>query len=122
MTTLDDGLSAIDAANADLSVLKRRFQIPARMLLLGLPGVIVGYSLRSVVSLPVSVGLLRREAKAPAAPLRARLRRFGGWAWISSLIVIVSWSRIELVFLERIFLCDFAHTLAPLRVNVTPVV
>ncbi len=31
----------IDAANADLSVLKRQFRIPSRMLLLGLPGVIV---------------------------------------------------------------------------------
>ena len=30
----------IDAANADLSVLKRQFKIPSRMLLLGLPGVI----------------------------------------------------------------------------------
>jgi NhaP-type Na+/H+ or K+/H+ antiporter len=30
----------IDAANADLSVLKRQFRIPSRMLLLGLPGVI----------------------------------------------------------------------------------
>lgn len=30
----------VDAANADLSVLKRRFQIPLRMLLIGLPGVI----------------------------------------------------------------------------------
>jgi NhaP-type Na+/H+ or K+/H+ antiporter len=30
----------IDAANADLAVLKRRFRIPSRMLLLGLPGVI----------------------------------------------------------------------------------
>ena len=31
----------IDAANADLSVLKRQMQIPFRMLLVGLPGVIV---------------------------------------------------------------------------------
>jgi len=31
----------IDAANADPSVLKRQFRIPSRMLLLGLPGVIV---------------------------------------------------------------------------------
>jgi len=31
----------IDAANADLSVLKRQFRIPSRMLLIGLPGVIV---------------------------------------------------------------------------------
>jgi NhaP-type Na+/H+ or K+/H+ antiporter len=30
----------IDAANADLSVLKRQFKIPSRMLLIGLPGVI----------------------------------------------------------------------------------
>jgi NhaP-type Na+/H+ or K+/H+ antiporter len=30
----------IDAANADLSVLKRQFRIPSRMLLFGLPGVI----------------------------------------------------------------------------------
>jgi NhaP-type Na+/H+ or K+/H+ antiporter len=30
----------IDAANADLGVLKRQFRIPSRMLLLGLPGVI----------------------------------------------------------------------------------
>ena len=30
----------IDAANADLSILKRQFQIPSRMLLLGLPGAI----------------------------------------------------------------------------------
>ena len=30
----------IDAANADMSILKRQFQIPSRMLLLGLPGVI----------------------------------------------------------------------------------
>ena len=30
----------IDAANADMSVLKRQFRIPSRMLLLGLPGVI----------------------------------------------------------------------------------
>ena len=30
----------IDAANADLGVLKRQFKIPSRMLLLGLPGVI----------------------------------------------------------------------------------
>ncbi len=30
----------IDAANADMSILKRQFRIPARMLLLGLPGVI----------------------------------------------------------------------------------
>jgi NhaP-type Na+/H+ or K+/H+ antiporter len=29
----------IDAANADLAVLKRQFRIPSRMLLLGLPGV-----------------------------------------------------------------------------------
>ncbi len=31
----------IDAANADMSVLKRQFQIPSRMLLIGLPGVII---------------------------------------------------------------------------------
>jgi NhaP-type Na+/H+ or K+/H+ antiporter len=31
----------IDAANADLSILKRQFRIPSRMLLFGLPGVIV---------------------------------------------------------------------------------
>ncbi len=31
----------IDAANADLSVLKRQFKIPSRMLLVGLPGIIV---------------------------------------------------------------------------------
>jgi NhaP-type Na+/H+ or K+/H+ antiporter len=30
----------IDAANADLAILKRQFRIPSRMLLLGLPGVI----------------------------------------------------------------------------------
>ena len=30
----------IDAANADMSILKRQFRIPSRMLLLGLPGVI----------------------------------------------------------------------------------
>jgi len=30
----------IDAANADMSVLKRQFRIPSRMLLIGLPGVI----------------------------------------------------------------------------------
>jgi NhaP-type Na+/H+ or K+/H+ antiporter len=30
----------IDAANADMSILKRQYRIPARMLLLGLPGVI----------------------------------------------------------------------------------
>ena len=30
----------IDAANADLSILKRQFRIPSRMLLFGLPGVI----------------------------------------------------------------------------------
>jgi len=31
----------IDAANADLSVLKRQFKIPSRMLLVGLPGIIL---------------------------------------------------------------------------------
>ena len=31
----------IDAANADLAILKRQFRIPSRMLLIGLPGVIV---------------------------------------------------------------------------------
>jgi NhaP-type Na+/H+ or K+/H+ antiporter len=31
----------IDAANADMSILKRQFRIPSRMLLLGLPGAIV---------------------------------------------------------------------------------
>ena len=36
----------IDAANADMSILKRQFKIPARMLLLGLPGVIaLGFGL-----------------------------------------------------------------------------
>ena len=30
----------IDAANADLEILKRQFRIPSRMLLFGLPGVI----------------------------------------------------------------------------------
>ena len=36
----------IDAANADMSVLKRQFRIPSRMLLLGLPGVIaLGFGL-----------------------------------------------------------------------------
>ena len=36
----------IDAANADLSILKRQFRIPSRMLLLGLPGVIaLGFGL-----------------------------------------------------------------------------
>jgi NhaP-type Na+/H+ or K+/H+ antiporter len=36
----------IDAANADISVLKRQFRIPSRMLLLGLPGVIaLGFGL-----------------------------------------------------------------------------
>lgn len=36
----------IDAANADMSVLKRQFQIPLRMLLVGLPGVIaLGFGL-----------------------------------------------------------------------------
>jgi NhaP-type Na+/H+ or K+/H+ antiporter len=31
----------VDAANADLAVLKRQFRLPARMLFLGLPGVII---------------------------------------------------------------------------------
>jgi len=36
----------IDAANADLAILKRQFRIPSRMLLLGLPGVIaLGFGL-----------------------------------------------------------------------------
>ena len=36
----------IDAANADLSILKRQFRIPSRMLLIGLPGVIaLGFGL-----------------------------------------------------------------------------
>jgi len=36
----------IDAANADMSILKRQFRIPSRMLLLGLPGVIaLGFGL-----------------------------------------------------------------------------
>ncbi len=36
----------LDAANADMSVLKRQFRIPSRMLLLGLPGVItLGFGL-----------------------------------------------------------------------------
>jgi NhaP-type Na+/H+ or K+/H+ antiporter len=39
----------VDAANADLSVLKRQFHIPARMLLLGLPGVIVLGTLTAAV-------------------------------------------------------------------------
>jgi O-antigen/teichoic acid export membrane protein len=68
----------------------------------GLPGVIAGYALRPLVSLPVAVSLLRGQASvAPDAALRARLRRFSGWIWVSSLMAIVSWSRIELVFLER---------------------
>jgi NhaP-type Na+/H+ or K+/H+ antiporter len=39
----------IDAANADLAVLKRQFRIPSRMLLLGLPGVIVLGTLTAAV-------------------------------------------------------------------------
>jgi NhaP-type Na+/H+ or K+/H+ antiporter len=40
----------VDAANADLAVLKKRYQIPLRMLLLGLPGVIVlGFGLALVL-------------------------------------------------------------------------
>ena len=40
----------IDAANADLSVLKRQFRIPSRMLLLGLPGVIaLGFGLAVLI-------------------------------------------------------------------------
>ena len=40
----------VDAANADLEVLKRRFQIPLRMLLIGLPGVIaLGFALASLM-------------------------------------------------------------------------
>jgi NhaP-type Na+/H+ or K+/H+ antiporter len=40
----------VDAANADLAVLKRRYQIPLRMLLLGLPGVIaLGFGLALVL-------------------------------------------------------------------------
>ena len=36
----------IDAANADMSILKRQFRIPSRMLLIGLPGVIaLGFAL-----------------------------------------------------------------------------
>lgn len=31
----------IDAANTELSILKRQFRIPSRMVLLGLPGVII---------------------------------------------------------------------------------
>lgn len=40
----------VDAANADLAVLKKRFQIPLRMLLLGLPAVIaLGFGLALVM-------------------------------------------------------------------------
>ncbi len=40
----------VDAANADLAVLKKRYQIPLRMLLLGLPGVIaLGFGLALVM-------------------------------------------------------------------------
>ncbi len=39
----------VDAANANLTVLKRQFQIPARMLILGLPGVIVLGTLTAAV-------------------------------------------------------------------------
>ena len=41
-----------DAANAELSVLRSKLKIPARMLLVGLPGVIVlGFGLALVLSL-----------------------------------------------------------------------
>ena len=40
----------VDAAHADLSILRKRFQIPLRMLLLGLPGVIaLGFGLALVM-------------------------------------------------------------------------
>lgn len=40
----------VDAANADLAVLKKRYQIPLRMLLLGLPGVIaLGFGLALIM-------------------------------------------------------------------------
>lgn len=40
----------IDAANADISVLKRQFKIPTRMLLIGLPGVIaLGFGIAVVM-------------------------------------------------------------------------
>ncbi|MHC4939830.1 MAG: oligosaccharide flippase family protein [Planctomycetota bacterium] len=67
----------------------------------GLPGVIAGYALRPLIGLPIAYTMLRRRPEPPSFALRRRLRRFGGWVWVSSLIAIVSWSRIELVFLER---------------------
>jgi len=40
----------IDAANADMSVLKRQFHIPSRMLLLGLPGaIILGFGFAALI-------------------------------------------------------------------------
>jgi NhaP-type Na+/H+ or K+/H+ antiporter len=40
----------IDAANADMSVLKRQFRIPSRMLLLGLPGaIILGFGFAALI-------------------------------------------------------------------------
>ena len=41
-------------------------------------------------------------AVAPDTAMRARLRRFSGWLWVSSLVAIFSWSQIELVYLERL--------------------
>ncbi len=40
----------IDAANSDISVLKRQFQIPSRMLLIGLPGAIaLGFGIAAIM-------------------------------------------------------------------------
>lgn len=58
----------IDAANADLVVLKQRYAIPARMLLIGLPGTIV---LGFVVSLAMFDGLSIWEMAMLATMLAA---------------------------------------------------
>ena len=58
----------IDAANADLSTLKRQFRIPSRMLLLGLPGVI---ALGFVFAVLMFDGLTIYEAAILATMLAA---------------------------------------------------
>jgi NhaP-type Na+/H+ or K+/H+ antiporter len=58
----------IDAANANLSVLKRQFRIPTRMLLLGLPGVI---ALGFVLAVLMFDGLSLFEAAILATMLAA---------------------------------------------------
>lgn len=66
----------------------------------GVNGALLGYAAGQILPLAVAAQALRRPAAVDRA-LRARVVRFALFSWVGSLMMLLIWSRLEIMFLQH---------------------